>query len=159
VGKSSGGAVSLPAQTWVRRTVAAQRGVLGLFPAGQGVAGLYGIGPRPDLHGRPLSELRLLSRGRVRATLTEPRRWRSVHLHSRLLPLHVTGRIAGGAPRSREVAVAVNGRIAATAWSFRPLGAKRLSISALIPEAVLRSGRNDVRVYEIVGETSLRRLG
>jgi hypothetical protein len=159
VGKSGGGAVSLPAQTWVQRTLAAQRSVLALFPAGQGLAGLYGIGPRPDLNGRALSELRVLPRGRVRATLTEPDRWRSVHLHSWLLPLHVTGRISPGKPNGRPLAVAVNGRVAATAWSFRPLGAKRLSISALIPEAALRSGRNDVRVYEIVGQGSLRRLG
>ncbi|MEA2665347.1 MAG: hypothetical protein QOI11_2291, partial [Candidatus Eremiobacteraeota bacterium] len=39
------------------------------------------------------------------------------------------------------------------------LGAKQLSISSLVPEAALRSGRNDVRVYEIAGESTLRRLG
>jgi hypothetical protein len=159
VGTSFGGAVSLPAQAWLLRAIAAQRGVLDLFPAGTGVAGLYGIGPRPDLHGRLLSELRLLQRGRVRAALTDPGRWRSVHVHSWLLPLHVTGRIGGGRTNGRRLAIAVNGRIAATAWSFRPLGAKRLSISALIPEPALRAGRNDVRVYEIVGTASLRRLG
>jgi hypothetical protein len=159
VGTSEGGAVSLPAQGWLARAAAAQHRVLSVFPAGQGLASLYGIGPRPDLNGRALSELRVLPRGRVRATLTEPDRWRSVHLHSWLLPLHVTGAIFGKKPNGRRLAIAVNGRIAATAWSFRPLGAKRLSISALIPEAALRSGRNDVRVYEIVGQASLRRLG
>ena len=49
--------------------------------------------------------------------------------------------------------------MAATGWSFKPVGAKKLSISVLIPESALVSGRNDVRVYEIVGASSLRRLG
>jgi hypothetical protein len=132
---------------------------LSLFPARTGAAGLYGIGPRPDLHGRPLSELTLLPRGRVRAALTQPARWRQVRIRSWLLPLHVTGRISGGRPDGRPLAIAVNGRIAATAVSFRPLGAKQLSISALIPETSLVAGRNDVRVYEIAGQSTLRRLG
>jgi Sulfatase len=159
VGKTFGGAVSLSAQRWLERVRAAQRRVLALFPAGAGVSGLYGIGPRPELHGRALPEFRLLPRGRVRAALTQPERWRNVHLNSSLLPLHVTGRISGGRPNGRPLAIAVNGRIAATAWSFRPLGKKRLSLSSLIPETALRSGPNDVRVYEIAGKTSLRRLG
>jgi hypothetical protein len=159
VGKSFGGAVSLSPQRWLARVATAQQRVLGLFPAGAGLASLYGIGPRPELHGLALSELRLRPRGRVRAQLTQPGRWHNVHLRASLLPVHVTGRISGGRPNGRPLAIAVNGRIAATAWSFKPLGAKRLSISSLVPEAALRSGSNDVRVYEIAGESTLRRLG
>jgi hypothetical protein len=159
VGKSFGGAVTLPAARWLERVRTAQKRVLDLFPAGVGLASLYGIGPRPDLHGRLLGELSLLPRGRVRASLTDPARWRNVRTSSWLLPLHVTGQITGGRTNGRPLAIAVNGRIAATAWSFRPLGARRLSISSLIPEPSLQGGRNDVRVYEIVGASSLRRLG
>lgn len=159
VAKSFGGAVTLPVKSWLVRVEIAEKRVLDLFPAGQGLGAMYGIGPRPGLHGRSLSGLRLLPRGRIRALLTQPARWRKVRLNSWLLPLHVTGRVTGGRPNGRPLAIAVNGRIAATAWSFRPLGAKRLSISSLIPETALRSGRNDVRVYEIAGESSLRRLG
>lgn len=159
VAKTFGGAVSMPAERWLTRVGEVRKHVLSLFPAGEGLDAMYGIGPNPDLRGKALTELQLLPRRSVRAILTHPERWRAVHLRSWLLPLHVTGRISGRHPEGRRLAIAVNGRIAATAWSFRPLGTKRLSISALIPEATLKSGRNDVRVYEIRGANVLRRLG
>jgi len=53
----------------------------------------------------------------------------------------------------------VNGRVVATGWSFRPMGKTQWSISILIPQSALRPGRNDVRIYEAVGESTLRRLG
>ena len=159
VGRTFGGAVSMPAQRWLARRQVVQARVLRLFPAGAGVDALYGIGPRPDLHGQPLSGLRLHPVARVRATLAEPDAWRNVHLNRWLVPTFVLGRLSGGTQRSRPLAIAVNGRIAATAWSFAPLGAERISLSAQIPESALRTGRNDVRIYQIVGARSLRRLG
>ena len=158
VGKSFGGAVSMPVDRWLARVADVRSRVLGLFPAAQGARSMYDIGPRPDMEGRPLTDFQLLPRSAVHAALTEPARWRSVHIGSWLLPLHVTGTISGGSPDGRKLAVAVNGRVVATGWSFRPLGAKRLSISVLIPEASLRSGANDVRIYEITGPAALRRL-
>src|SRR3954447_5840316 len=108
----------MPAQRWLDRVAATRETVLRLFPAGQGLGAMFGIGPRGDLQGRALSELKLLPRAGVRAALTDPARWRSVHLNTALLPLHVTGRISGKHPGGRQLAVAVNGRIAATSWSF-----------------------------------------
>jgi hypothetical protein len=159
VGKTFGGAVSMPAERWLLKVADVRRRVLGLFPAGAGLPPMYGIGPRPDLQGRPLSDFTLEPRGKVRALLTKPERWRSVHLKLWLLPLHVTGRITGGAAEGRSLAVAVNGQIVATGASFRAMGPTRTSISVLIPEYALKSGVNDVRVYEAVGATTLRRLG
>src|SRR4051794_4982861 len=159
VGQTDGDEVTMTQQAWLDRVGQAQKRVLSLFPANVGVDGMYGIGPRPDLHGMPLSKLRLLKRGRIRATIVSPANWKRVHLNAGLLPLFVLGRIAGGKQGGRKLAIAVNGRIAATAWSFNALGGKRLSIASLVPETALRSGRNDVRVYEIVGTSSLRRLG
>lgn len=158
VGKTFGGSVSMAKARWLARVAAARAAVLRLFPAGQGAAPMFGIGPRPDLDGRMLSELQTAPAGRVRARLTDPARFRAVRLSAGLLPLHLTGRITGGTPGGRRLAVVANGRVVATAWSFKPIGAKRLSLSALIPETALRSGRNDVRIYEIVGPTTLRRL-
>lgn len=158
VGRTFGGPVTMPAERWLDRVRASRGAVLSLFPAGQGIEPMFGIGPHPELHGDPLSDYKLLRRGRTRATLTQPERWRNVHLNAELLPLHVTGRISGRRPGGRQLAISVNGVIAATAWSFNPLGTMRLSISALLPVSALRSGRNDVRVYEIAGGGALRRL-
>jgi hypothetical protein len=158
VAKTFGGSASMPAQTWLARVAAVRARVLSLFPAGQGLAPMYSIGPRPDMQGRPLTDFQLLPAGRVRAALTQPERWRSARLSARLLPLQVTGRISGGRPDGRKLAVAVNGQVVASGWSFKPMGKTRWSISILLPEWTLRSGRNDVRVYEATGERTLRRL-
>jgi hypothetical protein len=159
VAKTFGGAVSMPADRWLAKVAAVRQRVLGLFPAGDGLAPMYRIGPRPDLQGQLVSDLRVLPRGKVRAALAKPERWRSVHRRSWLLPLHVTGRIVGGRPDGRALAVAVNGRIVSRGVSFRPMGKTRWSVSVLIPEEALVSGRNDVRVYEIAGPATLRALG
>jgi hypothetical protein len=159
VGQTDGDEVTMTQDEWLARVRQAQKHVLGLFPANAGLDAMYRIGPRPDLLGQPLSQLRLLKQGRVRATIASPANWKRVHLNAGLLPLFVLGRITGGSPVARKLAISVNGRIAATAWSFKPLGAKRLSMSVLLPESALHSGRNDVRVYEIAGSRSLRRLG
>src|SRR4051794_10033784 len=159
VTKTFGGAVSMPADRWLSQVATARARTVSLFPAGGGLPAMYGIGPRPDLQGRPLSDFTLEPRGKVRAALTEPQRWRSVHTSAWLLPLHLTGRISGGDPDGRNLAVAVNGQVVATGSSFRPLGATRTSISILIPEYALKPGANDVRIYEAVGPTTLRRLG
>lgn len=159
VAKTFGGAVSMSTTTWLNRVAASRQAVNKLFPSGMGLGSMYNIGPSPLLHGAPLSQLELLPRGKVRASLTERARWNKVRLRASVLPLHVTGRISGGSPGGRPLAVAVNGTVVATGWSFRPLGAMKLSISVLIPETALRSGRNDIRLYEIVGSKTLRRLG
>jgi Sulfatase len=159
VAKTFGGSVSMPTDRWLAQVAEVRRRTLALFPAGGGLPPMYGIGPRPDLQGRPLSDFTLEPAGRVRAALTEPQRWRSVRLRSWLLPLQVTGRITGGDADGRALAIAVNGQIVATGSSFRAMGPTRTSISVLIPEYTLKSGSNDVRVYEAVGPTTLRRLG
>jgi hypothetical protein len=158
VAKTFGGAASMPADRWLLRVAEIRKKNLSLFPAAGGILPMYGIGPRPDLPGRPLSDFRLTPRGKTRAVLYKPERWRNVHTSAWLLPLHVTGRITGGSPEHRKLAVAVNGQIAATGWSFRPVGPTKWSISILIPESALRSGPNDIRIYEVTGESTLRRL-
>jgi hypothetical protein len=158
VAKTFGGAVTMPADRWLAKVGEVRAHNLSLFPAGAGLPAVYGIGPRPDLQGRPLSDFTLEPPGRVRAELTEPQRWKSARLRSWLLPLHVTGRITGGSADGRPLAIAVNGQVVATGSSFTALGRTRTSISILIPEYALKSGANDVRVYEAVGQTTLRRL-
>jgi hypothetical protein len=56
----------------------------------------------------------------------------------------------GGRPRrSRNLALTVNGVIAATFPSFHLRGARTELYSTLVPESALRQGRNRVKVYAI----------
>jgi hypothetical protein len=57
------------------------------------------------------------------------------------------------------LAIAVNGRIAATAEGFAAVGAKRLSWAAIVPSGAYRQGPNRVDVYRIQGPRLLARIG
>jgi hypothetical protein len=70
-------------------------------------------------------------------------RYRDVRPGSGIVPSHLVGRIEGGAPRGgRVIAVALNGRIAATGRTFTLEGAHAEQFSLLIPERRFRTGRN-----------------
>ncbi len=118
------------------------------------------LGPRGDLRRRPLAELpvRPGSAAEARATIDDPRELRAVDPASGFAPAHLTGRVRSERPRKRTLAVAVNGRIAATAETFflRGDGVERLSV--MLPEAALRPGPNTVEVLEVQGEGSATRL-
>ena len=62
-------------------------------------------------------------------------------------PSYLTGKIRGGAGSGEELAVAVNGVVAATTRTYEDQGDERFA--ALVPEDSLRSGQNDVRVYAL----------
>jgi hypothetical protein len=99
-----------------------------------------------------------LPAGHVRATLDEPSRFRDVDPSSPSCPCQLAGRISGARPDSVSVAVALNGRIVATAQGFPAVGAKKLEWSALIPPQSLRRGRNTVELYR-TEENRLTLLG
>ena len=72
-------------------------------------------------------------------------RYRHVQPGSGIVPSHLVGRIEGGAPGGgRVIAVAVNGRIAATGRTFTLEGSGVEQFSLLIPERRFRRGRNRV---------------
>jgi Sulfatase len=115
--------VDTPGFTAAKR--AALRRKLELFGAG-----LDRFGPRPDLLGQPV-----------------PAGGRAVVARGGHTPAQVTGFIRGGRPGGgRTVAVAVNGRIAATGLTFTLRGSERERYSLMIPERALHPGPNRIRV-------------
>ena len=130
---------------------------LGLFGSGNEPPGLYGIGPYRGLVGASLAGLHPAPRGAASATLDRPRAFRAVSLSSSFLPTHVTGQVRGGAPPA--VAVAVNGRIAATSPTFRIQPGGPLYFSALLPESALRDGPNPVELLSVAGSPQTPLLG
>jgi hypothetical protein len=61
---------------------------------------------------------------------------------ARTIPVDVSGRVEGGRVRSRPVAVAVNGVVAATGWTIADGGTEYFTV--LVPPSSLRGGRNSV---------------
>jgi Sulfatase len=119
----------------------------------------YSFGPRRELLGRRTTDLRLLPLGRDRALVARPDLYAHVDPSSGFVPTHVVGHVAPGRPGGgRVLAVAVNGRVAATGRTFTLAGRRSEQFSLLIPERALRRGSNHLELLIAAGGT-LRSLG
>ena len=118
----------------------------------------YLIGPNANLIGTPLPA-HLLRSGETRARVANGGLLARVSRRSRVLPTRVTGRLDGrGRTPLRNLAVGVNGRVAAVGRSFRLRGDRREWFSMMVPEESLHNGRNRVQVLEVTPGGRLLRL-
>jgi Sulfatase len=149
-----------PQAEWERRKSAALERKLRLFGVGrQGPLALFRIGPNRELLFKPVRSYPV-SPGSG-ASLVAPGEFRSVDLRSPTVPVHVTGRLKG-ISAGRELALAVNGRIAAVTRAFQLATGRDVIFAAMVPESSFRRGRNRVEVFAVSGAGggfSLRRLG
>ena len=107
---------------------------------------LYRIGPHQELIGEPASA----AGPSLDVELVNGSDYDDVDLESSFLPIHVVGKVksAGGPPR--DIAVAINGTIAAVGNTFRlATGAGGELVSVLVPPDSLRPGRNRVQVLAV----------
>jgi Sulfatase len=133
-----------------RRAAAALRRKLKLFGSGDGAPGLFGIGPYPRLRGTPVSRWPLLAPRGTRAVVDGAAAYGRVKLGSGAAPVKVSGLLSGSGSRSAlDVAVAINGTIAATAPTVAPKPGARRLFSLVIPEQALHDGSNLVEVFAI----------
>jgi hypothetical protein len=150
IGRRSGAPLRIETAALARNLLAAARRQAAAYGAGQ-----YAIGPHRSLLGRAVRSLPRLRRTRLRANVVYRGRFRAVKPRS-FVPALVFGRLRGERSRGRPVAIAVNGRVAATSPTFRGIGGGRVNYSAILPPSAFRPGRNRVRVYEIVPGRRLR---
>jgi Sulfatase len=121
---------------------------------GEGHDSLYELGENTILLGHRVDEVGLRRRSAtVQARLDGAHHFADVRLATSFVPSRITGTIDGAEiGRDVELAVAVNGRIAALTRCFRHDGRQRFS--ALVPESVFREGRNVVELLAIEGKRS-----
>jgi hypothetical protein len=130
---------------------------LALF--GSGVDGpdrIYRVGPNQELVGERVEALQVGADSGMSVALTDPGAYDDVDPEGPVLPVWVTGRVAGAGGDRHDVAIAVNGTVAAVSNTFRLATGDEDLIAALIPPSTLRSGANEVEVYEVVGGSQLR---
>jgi Sulfatase len=108
----------------------------------------FKIGPHPALLGRRPGELPRATTS-TRARFAVPTRLRHIDPRARLVPTWAAGRIFGAPGQERDLALAVNGRIAATARSFHLSGDGAEWFGAQFRESALRRGRNSLALYEV----------
>jgi hypothetical protein len=135
-----------PAAVEARRAASLERQI-SLFGSGGDEPGLYGIGPHANLLGRPVDDLATSQGGSARAHLDQAADLRHVDLRNEEIPVRLTGAVSRAGSAPRDLAVAVGGRIVATARSYSFAGGERFSV--LVPEAALRQGLNQVQVFSI----------
>jgi hypothetical protein len=121
---------------------------------------IYRIGPNQQLLGKTVRSLSPQPRGAVRAALQDAGDWDDVDLKSDFLPTHPVAILSGGQPpQIRDVAIAVDGEIAAVSKSFYLATDKSQElISAMLPPSSLRAGRNSVELFQVLPGGSLQRL-
>jgi hypothetical protein len=90
----------------------------------------------------------------VRVTIRSPERFDDVRLARDPLPLYVRGVVDTQRPDPVNVAVAVNGRVAAVVQSYQERGEH--VFGTLIPEASLHDGRNTVAAFAIEAAAAQR---
>jgi sulfatase-like protein len=146
--------VTVSGKRWLaqRRRVVRRR--LRQFGAGDPGRLYTGIGPNRELIGRDV--VGAARAGRLTGTLVGAHRYSNVRRGSGMVPAHVTGRLGDGSRRLRDLAVAVNGRIAAVGRSFRLTGHPGEHFAFMVPEEALGEGHNTVEVFEVVEGGSLR---
>jgi hypothetical protein len=140
--------VRLSARRWEARRAAVVRRRLRELGSGDWASLFTAFGPHRGLIGRQVADVR--SATQARATLSLARSYAHVRRASGVVPTQVAGRIRGPGPnQERDIAIAVNGRIAAVGRSFHLRGQALESYSVMVPEDSLREGRNRIEVLEV----------
>jgi hypothetical protein len=128
---------------------------------GTGAESLYHFGPRRDLLGRPIASFPRAAAAGADVLIPRAAELGAVDMSSGYVPVHVLGRIHWDGLRPREdIAVAVNGRVAAVSRPFVSTG--DTWFAAMIDEDLLHGGSNSLDVFAVRGAgaaTHLLRLG
>jgi hypothetical protein len=159
--QTNGHPIVIGFEDFKRRLRASVQRKLRVFAPGGRAVDLFRLGPNPELLGRSLSDVNVTRSDSVSARLTHPSNFGDVDLDSAFVPAHITGELAGE-PARRDLAFAVNGRIVASAPTFKPGDSDSEQFSALVPESAFHDGRNSVDVLWVRrggSSPSLERIG
>jgi hypothetical protein len=153
---AGGKQVTVPVSTFERTRAAALARQWRQFGVGDPFPGRAGPGHYDALLGKPVARVSRPEPGPP-LVLDKPQRFRQVDLEGGPIPAFVTGRATGLRPGdTRDVAIAVNGTVAAVGRTFDEDGGQAFAI--FVPDDLLRQGRNDVRAYQVAGAGKVARL-
>ena len=143
------GWIRMPASEFARRKQAKIDERIAKFGEGKdGPDRIYRIGPNQDLIGKAAAPLES-GTGQGKASIVDSGEYRNVDLRSATVPIWVTGRVSGGPGPPRDIAVAVNGKVAAVGNTLRLATGGGEIYGVLVPPSSFKQGRNDVVVYAV----------
>ena len=121
---------------------------------GVGTDSLFRIGPHRALLGQFPADL-AVKPGELRTSGLRSRF--AFDPATRTAPVWFTGRLTGAhSYAKRDLALAINGRVAALGRTFRLRGSREERFSMLVPESALREGANEAALFEAQGKGLLR---
>lgn len=156
VGSYGGDDVRLPFADFVRLRDAEVRRRIGLFGAGDGFAGVFAAVSDRALIGTSARALRTGGEAPFRVEFDTPSAYSTFTPGATEVPAFVTGRLAGSVTAGEEIAVAVNGRVAAVTRSYSD--GDTLRMAAMVPPTAFRKGANDVEALAVSGSGPDARL-
>ena len=136
--------------------LAQRREVVRRHLAWLGDGGLWSLGPRPDLLGDRVPPLSAVGNGGGSATVGVADAEDELDPAADPLPVFVEGELSGADPNG-VIAIAINGRVAATCRAFR--FEDQLRYGAVVPPFSLRRGENRLGVYRVDAFGTLEHLG
>jgi arylsulfatase A-like enzyme len=153
------GVVRMSRSRWQRARDLSLRRRLRLF--GSGKRSLYDWGAHRSLLGHPVADFEFSPTPTtpVHATVDGAARFKNVNPVSPVCLCQLAGRIQGANPIGMPLAIAVNGRIVATAEGFKTRGAKKLNWAAMIPPGAYHDGANTIQILRIAGPRRLEAIG
>jgi hypothetical protein len=155
VGRNDGTCVRVRSAKVRRLRASSVRSMVEVF--GEGRSSLYRIGRATHLLGREVAP-EPAPASEIAAYLENPTWLLNVQKASPYIPSRISGWIdRGELPAGAEIAVAVNGRIAALTQAFRVRGRQRFR--ALVPPTALREGLNRVDLFSVSSQSRLVWLG
>jgi hypothetical protein len=121
---------------------------------------IYRIGPHQELLGKTVSSLSPQAKGDVSASLQDAGDYDDVQPKTGFIPTHPVAKVSGGASgETRDVAIAVDGRIEAVSKTFYLATDKNQElISAMIPPWTLKPGRNTIDFFQVLPSGRLQAL-
>ena len=108
---------------------------------------LYAIGPSPELHGRRV-HANLGQEAAAEASIVDGVAVRNYDPSLSLIPARIAGDLEG-IDAGEPLAIALNGRVAATTYSYD--GDHGVEYSAMVPPALIQAGDNEIAVLAIDG--------
>lgn len=115
---------------------------------GEGKTSLYAIGPHPELHGDAI-EPSLGEPVDAEVSIVDGATIGAYNTDADVVPARIAGSL-DGVDSGEPLAVALNGRVAATTYSYD--GDPSVEFAAMVPPSLVEEGDNELQILAIEGE-------
>jgi sulfatase-like protein len=141
------GTTSVSYEEWVRRRDAVVAREADMFPPDRGFGPVFELGPHKELIGASVAGLSVRPDSSSHVVFDGERPFVGVDPQATFVPSLVSGTMSGQAKAGDDIALAVNGRIAAVGRLHQVVGQRRFQV--MVPPPAFRRGDNLVQLMRV----------